>query len=134
MDYPMLGMPAGFQTLLDRKYAILQQQADTAKVGVDAAAALDRTRAQVLPDQAAADVAESRARTTNLGLTGQTILPLATANLGLIGAQTTNLGAETENTTERTIGLRQLNRRRPIGDFGLGGGSSLQGGLTRLGF
>lgn len=135
MDYPMLGMPAGFQALLDRKYAILQQQADTAKVGVDAAANLDRTRAQVLPDQAAADVAESRARTTNLGLTGQTILPLATANLGLIGAQTTNLGAETDNTQERTVGLRQLNRRRPISSFGLSGGeNSLTGGLTRLGF
>lgn len=125
------GMPTGFQELLDRKYSILQQQADTARVGVDAAAGLDRARTIALPGESSANIAESRARTTNLGLTGQTIVPLATANLGLLGAQTANLGAETEGTQERTIGLRQLNRRRPISDFGLG--SSLSGGLTRLG-
>lgn len=128
-----MGMPPGFQALLDRKYAILQQQADTARVGVDAAANLDRVRANLMPAESQANTAESAARTTNLGLTGRTIIPLANANLGLIGAQTAATGAEAENTTERTVGLRQLNRRRPVSAFGLSSGG-LGGGLTRLGF
>ncbi len=128
-----MGMPPGFQALLDRKYAIMQQQADTARVGVDAAANLDRVRASILPAESQSNIAESTARTTNLGLTGRTIIPLANANIGLLGAQTDATGAEAEGTRERTVGLRQLNRRRPVSAFGLGGGG-LSGGLTRLGF
>lgn len=131
MDLAMgMGMPWGFQELLNRKYAIMQQQADTARVGVDAAAGLDRARTAVLPLESEANVAESRARTTNLGLTGQTIIPLANANLGLITAQTYATGAEGDNTRERTTGLRQLNRRRPGTAFGL---SPAFGALPRFG-
>lgn len=114
------GMPQGFQELLDRKYAILQQQADTSRIGVQAGANLDNTRAHLMPLETDANVAESRARTTNLGLTGQTILPLANSTIGLQGAQGRNLDAETLLTGEQTTSAKQINRVRPLGAYGLG--------------
>lgn len=117
------GMPGGFQALLDRKYAIMQQQADTARIGVDAAARLDNARATLLPGESEANIAESRARTTNLGLTGQTIVPLANSTIGLQSAQARGLDADTDLTRENTVTVRNANRRRPLSSFGLTGGS-----------
>lgn len=85
--------------LLDRKYNILQQQADTARLGVNASALLDRTRAGLLP-------AESRANIAN-----------TMAQAGLYGAQAANVNEETKyvgplaraNITESGARARQYN-------------------------
>lgn len=80
--------------LLARKYDIMQQNADSQRLGVNAAAELDRTRAGLLPAESAANIALTgaqrglaQANTRNTDETTAYIAPLAKANIGYIGAQ-----------------------------------------------
>lgn len=55
------GMPSGFAELLRRKYNIMQQSADTERVGVDAAANLDMVKAGLMPAMQKQQILESQA-------------------------------------------------------------------------
>ena len=88
-------MPPGFADALARKYAILQQQADattknaatTALVG-GANAALDTTRNRLLPDQAAAEIAKTKADTGLVGEQAKYFGKTALANIANLGSST----------------------------------------------
>lgn len=97
-----MGMPYGMADLLAKKYAILQQQADTGqynavsnRIGVDAAAGLDRVKAGILPGESAANIGltraqamEAEARKRNIDENIKWISPLNKANIALMGANT----------------------------------------------
>lgn len=129
-----IGMPEGFAALIQRKYDILQQQADSQRTAVTAGANLDNMKAKLMPAESAANVAESAARTTNLGLTGRTIVPLAQAQIGLMGAQTRNTDAGTVGIGLDNVSKAQLTRVRPRSSFGLGTIGDDLGSNLRLGF
>lgn len=129
-----MGMPDGFAALIQRKYDIMQQQADSQRTAVTAGANLDNVKAKLMPGESAANVAESAARTTNLGLTGRTILPLAGAQIGLLGAQTRNTDAGTVGIGLDNVGKAQLVRPRARSAFGLGTLGDDLGTSLRLGF
>ena len=128
------GMPDGFAALLQRKYDIMQQQADSQRTAVTAGANLDNVKAKLMPGESAANVAEAGARTTNLGLTGRTILPLAGAQIGLLGAQTRNTDAGTVGIGLDNVGKAQDVRRHGRAAFGLSGLSGLGTSSLMLGF
>lgn len=93
-----------FNYFLQRKYALLKQQADAGTanaqsnaVASNAAAGLDRTRANLLPKQTAAEIAQSGAQTNLLREQASIVRPESTARIA-------NLGAETERTRVNTIG------------------------------
>jgi hypothetical protein len=109
-----------FASFLTRKYDLLQQAQDTARLGMQASANLDTVKAGLLP-------AESRA---NINLTGaqaglanattrqqdeetKTIAPLARASIGLSGSQSRLYGAQ-------ATGEEQLNKPAPFRFRGLG--------------
>lgn len=127
------GMPAGFAQALALKYGIMQQQANAQSKSLEAAANLDNTKANLLPGQAAADIAETGARTANINETTKTVAPESVARIGLMGAQTRNFDADAGYTTEQTTGLKQINKKRPFG-LGLGGGSDSNYGFGGSGF
>jgi hypothetical protein len=116
-----MGMPYGMMGLLERKYAIMQQQADTGqfnavtnRTGVDAAANLDRVKAGILPNESTANIGltraqamESDARKRNIDENMKWIGPLNKANISLLGANAFEsrsrgglLGAQTATTSQ----------------------------------
>lgn len=79
---------------LGRKYALLQQQADTGdfqaqtqRIGTTAAANVDNTRAALMPKESAANIAQSAAQTGLLREQTQWLGPEATARIGNLNAQ-----------------------------------------------
>lgn len=127
------GMPPGFAQALALKYGIMQMQANAQAKSLDAAANLDNTKADLLPGQARADIAETQARTQGIGLTNQTILPESQARVGLIGAQTKNTDASTGLVNEQTTAAKQLNKKSPYG-LGFGGSNDNGYGFGGYGF
>lgn len=124
------GMPSGFSDLIAKKYAIMQQSTDQQGVAINAAANLDNVRAELMPTESAANVANTRAQTTNLGLTGRTILPLMRSQIGLQGAQVRGINADIGLTRANTTSVEQLTRRRPTSALGFLGGSAITGGSS----
>lgn len=124
------GMPAaGFDALIAKKYALMQQQNDTQAIGTIAAAGLDNVRTKLLPGQTAADIAKTQAETGQIGATTKTIPLLANSTIKLQGLQGGYYGAQTRNTDETTTGLKIDNRESAYGLLGA------QPGLpTRFGF
>lgn len=78
---------------LDRKYAILQQQADAtsrnaatnAQVGA-ASAALDLTRSRLLPAESAANIGQTQAQTNLLGEQAKVVVPESRARINSLNA------------------------------------------------
>lgn len=123
-----MAMPMGFARLLERKYDIMQQREDTtaeqvkvARIGTEAAAALDRARAGVIPAESMANIGLTKAQT---GLTDANTdmarkntswidrlnamgLRVSEANIGETKARTGLLGAQ-------TVGETQMNQRRRL--------------------
>lgn len=85
-----MAAPAGFWAALSRKYDIMQQQADTARMGMVAQANLDTVKAGLLP-------AESRSQ-----------IAVNDANISLAGANTKLTGAKTQQTDEETKTIKPL--------------------------
>jgi hypothetical protein len=137
----MYGMPPGFAEALQRKYNIMQQQADattqnanSTAMGVNAAAALDAMRTKLMPDQVKADIAKVGAETRNIDETTRYVGPLANANIGLMGANSFQSRAAGQlNLTQRGLVGAQTGQiqqqtktlpfgMRPDGTFGFLGG------------
>jgi hypothetical protein len=127
------GMPPGFAEALAMKYGIMKMQADAQSNALNSAANLDTVKAGLLPKQTNADIGETQARTANIAETTKTIAPESKARVGLLGAQTSNYDANTGYTTEQTVGLKQLNKKRPFG-LGLGGSNDNNYGFGGYGF
>jgi hypothetical protein len=108
--------------LLARKYDLMQQQADTQRMGMTADANLADVRAGLLPSQAASDI---RLADANVGFTNQnailsaararqtdeetkTVAPLARAEIGFKGSQSRLLGSQAtgEDQLNRLTGFR----------------------------
>jgi len=106
-----------FNYFLARKYAVLQQQADsgseqaratttnaaTAQMTGAAAANVDNTRAKLMPAESAAQIALQRAQTTLTGNQAQTVIPLANANIANIGANTALTGTQNKVLTRNEL-------------------------------
>lgn len=135
--------PPDINYWLQRKYALLQQQADAGTMGAkanvtaaNAAANLDTTRARVLPGQAAS---ENAMRAANIGLTNEqasVVRPLASAQIEQIavGNDLTRANTRLTDTNEQIAFREGLYERTPqLGSlFGggplptIGSGSSFQ--------
>lgn len=109
-----------FAALLGRKYDILQQQADTARLGMQASANLDTVKAGLLPAESRANVNLNTAQAGLVGATTRqqdeetkTIAPLARASIAQSGAQTRLIGAQ-------ATGEEQLTKVAPFRFRGLG--------------
>ena len=124
------GMPYGFADLLAKKYAILQQGADTQQLGTVAAAGLDNVRAKLLPGQTAADIAKTNAETANIGETTKFIAPLARSGIALQGAQGGLYKSQAAASDEETVGNKITNKETAFGILGRPGGAQ----APRLGF
>lgn len=112
-------MAIDFDYFLNRKYALLGQNADADTVranaattsadasatAANAAAKVDITRAGLLPGESAASIALQRAQANLQNQTASTVGPLARANIGLIGANT----ASTRVNTLGDLNTRVLN-------------------------
>lgn len=111
----MAMVPSTMQEYLNRKYAILEQQANaqttqaaattrnaaTAALTGKAQAGLDTVRAQLLPGESAASIAKMGAETGLIGQQAKYFGPEAMARIA-------NLGAETERTsTDNKIAVRE---------------------------
>jgi len=129
----MMGMPYGFAELLQKKYAIMAQQADAQTTSANAGANLDNVKARLMPGQVEAEIGRTKAETTNLGLTGRTIVPLATAQIGLMGSQAKNYDAQSDLTGAETVLKKQLGRKLPFG-LGFGGSGDNNYGFGGMGF
>lgn len=104
------GAPVDFNYFLQRKYALLQQQADAgtsnaasaaiqanAQAGaLGAEARLNNTRADLAPGESAADIGVKRAQTDLLGQQAKYYGPEAEARIGQTNAETGYLGAQTD--------------------------------------
>src|SRR4051812_19962743 len=95
-------MGVDFGALLDRKYNLLQQQADTQALGMRASAHLDDVRAGLLPAGSQANIDLNRAQTTltnanarNVDETTKTVAPLAAASIYNTRQQGSLYGAQT---------------------------------------
>lgn len=109
-----------FAALLGRKYDILQQDADTSRLGMRASANLNTVRAGLLPAESKAGIGLTTAQTAlaganarNVDETTKTIAPLANASIGLSGSQGRLYGAQ---ATEQ----EQLTKVNPFRFRGLG--------------
>lgn len=137
--------PVDFNYFLDRKYATLEQQADAATTNANAntvsaaastvnaaantrnaatnaltggaAANLDRVRAQLLPTESAATVANLNARTGETIETTKYIGPLARANIANTRASARNLNASA---------FEQESDTRDLNSFAVPGGASMR--------
>lgn len=152
--------PVDFNYFLNRKYTLQQQQADagttqanaqtiqanaqaanakTNLLGTEAAAALDRARAGVLPSESAAQVAAnlagarlSNTQADELPRLNTSEIGLRSAQVGLIGAQTNreNINAEGDfNTRVARFGGASPTANLP--GIGSTGTFQLSGGRTR---
>jgi len=96
-------IPDGMQYYLDRKYSILQQQADattqnagTAALTGKAQAGLDNTRAAWLPKESAASIAKTVAETGLIGQQAKVVVPESQARIANMNANTDYTGTETK--------------------------------------
>lgn len=103
------GAPVDFNYFLQRKYALLQQQADAgtsnaasaaiqanAQAGaLGAEARLNNTRADLAPGESAAAIGVQRAQTDLLGQQAKYYGPEAQSRIAQAGAETGYLGAQT---------------------------------------
>lgn len=102
--------PVDFQYFLARKYAILQQQADsgseqarattsnaaTAAITGAAAANLDNVNAGLRPGESAANVGLTRAQTGLTNNQAQVVIPMATAQIAGLNASTALTGTQNQ--------------------------------------
>lgn len=127
------GISFDFATALNRKYNILQQQADASTkqadaqmIGVEAAAQLDRTKANLLPGETKANIAKTiadagltREQTKFLGPETEARIANLKANTGLTTTQ--DKIAAREGLTERNINPKFLRQYatplQPFGDY-----------------
>lgn len=107
----MRGLPPGMEQLLRRKYDILQQQADSGTTSANAnataanaAARLDRTRADLLPEEARVNNELTRQRGRLMGQqadffgrTAEAEIANLLAQAGLNRARGANVAADTES-------------------------------------
>lgn len=107
--------PVDFNYFLARKYAILQQQADattqnanSSAVASAAAAAVDRTRAGLMPAESAAQIAQQGAQTRLLGEQAAVVRPESAARIASMNAETALTG------TNNQIAIREGLTPRPI--------------------
>jgi hypothetical protein len=130
-----------WNALLQQKYAILQQQADAATRTANASANLDQARANVVPGESAANIAQTRANTDLIGQQAKYFGPTALANIdltranvGLAKANTAESTARVGYTNQQTTGLSLLNRLYDLPDPGssLGGSGMPAYGPARL--
>jgi hypothetical protein len=103
-----------FDYFLQRKYQLLQQQANTgdanaqtARLGTTAAAGLDNARARVLPAESAANIAQTGAQTRLIGEQASVVRPVAMAGIGLTKAQTGL--TRTQDQVEQSLGVERFN-------------------------
>jgi hypothetical protein len=115
-------MAVDFNYYLNRKYTLLQQQADAGTKNVDiaaknaatnalaagAAARVDNTRADLMPAESAAGIAKTGAETSLLGEQARYFGPVAEANIANTNAGTYLTGiqgdvAKREGLMERSI-------------------------------
>lgn len=106
---------------LGRKYALLAQNAaaDTARAGAavtsaNASANLDAVRADILPKQAASEIALQGAQTRLTGEQANIVAPESRARIGLIGSETGLNRAQTGLVGAQTASQRRLNRQISI--------------------
>lgn len=128
-----------FNYFLARKYALLQQQADagtqnaasgaiqasSGAIAAKAAAQLDTTRANLLPAESAATIAQTQAQARLLGEQANIVGPESQARIGQIGAET--IGTNIQNK----IAIREGLTPRPILGSALSG---VMGPATPAGF
>lgn len=131
------GMPAGFDSLIAAKYAILQQHADAASTEANANALLTRANANLtdvkaglLPTESAADVAKTQAETAGQNITNR-FLPFtlggdALDRLGSARLSNANANLVDVNTT---AAKRSLMPASSLFSGGFGGGFGSYGGF-----
>lgn len=124
----MPGMPPGFAALIQRKYDILQQQADANMLAARSGANLDNVRAGLMPDQVRAEVARQEAEARLTAENTKQVAPLARANIGLMGAQSRNYISNAGLNDAQAEGERSLN----LPAIGQSFGMTLSPSLTRL--
>jgi hypothetical protein len=107
----MFGMPPGFEELLQRKYNIMQQQADSGLMAARAASNLDTVKAGLMPAESRAQIEKMladrgliNAQAATVAETTKYVGPLARADIGykssasgLNRANSANIGQETES-------------------------------------
>ena len=110
-----MAIPGDIETFLNRKYAILQQQADAATSNANTAnltgraqAGLDQVRTQLLPKESAASIAKMGAETGLIGQQASVIAPESRARIANLNAETALTGTNNriairEGLTERSI-------------------------------
>lgn len=96
-------------SLIQKKYDLLQQQADTSRMGAEAAAAFDRARAGVIPAESAANIARTQQETALVGEQAKYFGETAKAGIGLMGAQAGESKARVGLIGAQTTALGQLN-------------------------
>ena len=128
-----------FNYFLQRKYAVLQQQADagtsnaasgaiqanSGAIAARAGANLDNTRATLLPAESAATIAQSRAQTRLIGEQANVVAPESMARIAGMTADTALTG------TNNKIAIREGLVPRPIMGSALAG---VMGPATPAGF
>lgn len=106
--------PVDFNYFLQRKYALLQQQADagtsnaasgaiqaTAQAGaLGAEAGLNKVRAQLAPGESAAQIGLQGSQTNLNNQSASVIVPESKARIGQIGAETDLLGTQNRVLTK----------------------------------
>lgn len=110
-------MGVDFASLLARKYAIMQQQADAdtsraaaGGLSAQASANLDTVRAGLLPRESAANVAQTAAQTAGIREQNRFIDPLARSTIGLQSSQARQNAAQAGYLGSETTGNDILNR------------------------
>lgn len=98
-----------WNALLARKYDIMQQGADTQRLGMTAAANLDTVKAGLLPEESKVNNAQAVAQTGLIGAqarnvdeTTKFVPSLARANIALMGSQGLNFRASANATNSDT--------------------------------
>lgn len=88
-----------FNYFLKQKYQLLRQQADaqtqnanTNQTAAQAAARLDNVRATLLPDESAANIAQTRAQASLLGEQAKVVAPESRARIANTNADTRAIG------------------------------------------
>ena len=109
--------PPGFDALIAQKYAIQQQEANARSQALLASANVDNTKAGLMPTESAANVDETKARTTGLNITNQFLPDTLKANIFDTQARGQQSQAIAGNYIQQTKGLRQL--QTPLLGLGL---------------
>lgn len=109
--------PVDFNFFLNRKYALLAQQADAgttnaasgaitanAQAGaLGAAAGLDRVRTKLMPAESAATIAQQGAQTNLLTQQASVVVPESTARIAQMGAETALTGTNNKIATRNSL-------------------------------